>query len=112
MPNTPALLQSGATALWRNENVTDAQKDLAETILRAVGLALWVESEDLMDTVTALSGSGPAYFLLVMEALQEAGQSAWDCQKKPQNYSLCRPHSALPKWRWRAARIPPFFVSA
>ncbi len=75
MPNTPALVQSGATALWRNENVTDAQKDLAETILRAVGLALWVESEDLMDTVTALSGSGPAYFLLVMEALQEAGQA-------------------------------------
>jgi len=75
MPNTPALVQSGATALWRNENVTDERKDLAETILRAVGLALWVESEDLMDAVTALSGSGPAYFLLVMEALQEAGQA-------------------------------------
>jgi len=75
MPNTPALVQSGATALWRNENVTDAQKDLAETILRAVGLALWLESEDLMDAVTALSGSGPAYFLLVMETLQEAGQA-------------------------------------
>jgi len=75
MPNTPALVQSGATALWHNENVTDEQTDLAETILRAVGLALWVESEDLMDTVTALSGSGPAYFLLVIEALQEAGQA-------------------------------------
>jgi len=75
MPNTPALVQSGATALWRNEHVSDEQTDLSETILRAVGLALWVESEDLMDTVTALSGSGPAYFLLVMEALQEAGQA-------------------------------------
>jgi pyrroline-5-carboxylate reductase len=75
MPNTPALVQSGATALWRNENVTDEQTDLAETILRAVGLALWVESEDLMDAVTALSGSGPAYFLLLMEVLQEAGQA-------------------------------------
>ena len=75
MPNTPALVQSGATALWRNEHVSDEQTDLAETILRAVGLALWVESEDLMDTVTALSGSGPAYFLLVIEALQEAGQA-------------------------------------
>jgi pyrroline-5-carboxylate reductase len=75
MPNTPALVQSGATALWRNEHVSDEQTDLAETILRAVGLALWVESEDLMDSVTALSGSGPAYFLLVMEALQEAGQA-------------------------------------
>ena len=75
MPNTPALVQSGATALWRNEHVSDEQKDLAESILRAVGLALWVDSEDLMDSVTALSGSGPAYFLLVMEALQEAGQA-------------------------------------
>ena len=75
MPNTPALVQSGATALWRNEHVSEVQTDLAESILRAVGLALWVESEDLMDAVTALSGSGPAYFLLVMEALQEAGQA-------------------------------------
>ena len=75
MPNTPALVQSGATALWRNEHVSEEQKDLAESILRAVGLALWVDSEDLMDSVTALSGSGPAYFLLVMEALQEAGQA-------------------------------------
>ena len=75
MPNTPALVQSGATALWLNEHVGDEQKDLAESILRAVGLALWVDSEDLMDSVTALSGSGPAYFLLVMEALQEAGQA-------------------------------------
>ena len=75
MPNTPALVQSGATALWCNEHVSDEQKDLAESILRAVGLALWVESEDLMDSVTALSGSGPAYFLLVIEALQEAGQA-------------------------------------
>jgi pyrroline-5-carboxylate reductase len=75
MPNTPALVQSGATALYSNPVVTAEQKDLAETILRAVGLALWVENEDLMDAVTALSGSGPAYFLLVIEALQEAGQT-------------------------------------
>ena len=75
MPNTPALVQSGATALWHNEHVSEGQKDLAESILRAVGLALWVDSEDLMDAVTALSGSGPAYFLLIMEALQEAGQA-------------------------------------
>ena len=73
MPNTPALVQSSATALWHNENVTEEQTDLAETILRAVGLALWVESEDLMDSVTALSGSGPAYFFLFMEAMIDAG---------------------------------------
>ncbi|UCE75908.1 MAG: pyrroline-5-carboxylate reductase [Gammaproteobacteria bacterium] len=75
MPNTPALVQSGATALFATETVSDSQKDVAESILRAVGLALWIESEDLMDAVTALSGSGPAYFLLVMEALQEAGEA-------------------------------------
>ena len=75
MPNTPALVQSGATALFATDSVSDRQKDVAESILRAVGLALWIESEDLMDTVTALSGSGPAYFLLVIEALQEAGEA-------------------------------------
>lgn len=74
MPNTPALVQSGATALYAQAGVTAEQKDLAENILRAVGLALWVEQEALMDAVTALSGSGPAYFLLVTEALQAAGR--------------------------------------
>ena len=75
MPNTPALVQSGATAMFATPAVSDQQKDLAENILRAVGLALWVEDEELMDAVTALSGSGPAYFFLVIEALQEAGQA-------------------------------------
>ncbi len=74
MPNTPALVQSGATALYANDAVSAAQKDLAESILRAVGLALWVDDESLMDTVTALSGSGPAYFFLVIEALEETAQ--------------------------------------
>jgi pyrroline-5-carboxylate reductase len=73
MPNTPALVQSGATALYANEAVTVRQRDLAESILRAVGLTVWVPDEPLMDAVTALSGSGPAYFLLVLEALEEAG---------------------------------------
>lgn len=75
MPNTPALVQSGATALFATQPVSTERKDLAESILRAVGLALWVEDEDLMDAVTALSGSGPAYFFLVIEALEEAGQA-------------------------------------
>ncbi len=72
MPNTPALLRSSATALYANPHTSAKQKDLAESILRAVGLALWVEQEDLIDTVTALSGSGPAYFFYVIEALQQA----------------------------------------
>ncbi|MEJ2687958.1 MAG: pyrroline-5-carboxylate reductase [Gammaproteobacteria bacterium] len=74
MPNTPALVRSGATALYGNAQTRSEQRDLAESVLRAVGLALWLDDEGLMDAVTALSGSGPAYFFLVMEALQEAGR--------------------------------------
>lgn len=72
MPNTPALVQCGATALVANARVNAAQKELAEGIMRAVGLTLWLEREEQMDAVTALSGSGPAYFFLVMEALESA----------------------------------------
>ncbi|MCW8932773.1 MAG: pyrroline-5-carboxylate reductase [Gammaproteobacteria bacterium] len=73
MPNTPALVQSGATALFANKNVSDEQKTLAESILRAAGLTLWLENESDMDAVTALSGSGPAYLFLVIEAMEKAG---------------------------------------
>jgi len=72
MPNTPALLGCGATALYAGAGVTPAQQDLAESILRAVGSVSWVEQEAQMDTVTALSGSGPAYFFLLIEAMAEA----------------------------------------
>jgi len=75
MPNTPALVQTGATGLFANQYVSDTQKKLAKDVLSAVGLALWVDSEDQIDAVTALSGSGPAYFLLVMEAMMEAGHA-------------------------------------
>lgn len=73
MPNTPALVQSGATALVASATVTRAQRNLAETLLRAVGLTLWLKDESLLDAVTALSGSGPAYFFLVIEAMEQAG---------------------------------------
>ncbi len=73
MPNTPALLQTGATGLFANAQVNAAQRDLAESILRAVGLALWLPDEEQMDAVTALSGSGPAYFFRIMEAMEKAG---------------------------------------
>lgn len=72
MPNTPALIACGATALHANSKVTNEQHNQAESILRAVGAVVWVDDEAQMDTVTALSGSGPAYFFLVMEALQQA----------------------------------------
>jgi pyrroline-5-carboxylate reductase len=75
MPNTPAMIQTGATVLHAAKGVSDEEKDLAESILRAVGLTRWVEDEGLMDAVTALSGSGPAYFFLVMEAMEEAAKA-------------------------------------
>ena len=75
MPNTPAMIQTGATVLHAAAGVSDEEKDLAESILRAVGLTRWVEDEGLMDAVTALSGSGPAYFFLIMEAMEEAAKA-------------------------------------
>lgn len=73
MPNTPALVQSGATGLYANPRVRDEQRRLVEQVLGAVGITLWVEHEDLIDAVTAVSGSGPAYFFQVMEAMIAAG---------------------------------------
>ena len=72
MPNTPALVLTGATALHANDKVTAEQCDLAENILRSVGIALWVEDEAELDAVTAVSGSGPAYYFLLMEAMEKA----------------------------------------
>ena len=74
MPNTPALLRTGATALFANANANSAQRECAETIMRAVGVTAWVKTESALDSVTAISGSGPAYFFLFMEALQEAAE--------------------------------------
>ena len=72
MPNTPALLGAGAAGLYANSAVTPAQRALAQSLLEAVGTALWIEDESLMDAVTALSGSGPAYFFLLMELMEAA----------------------------------------
>lgn len=71
MPNTPALVLTGATALHANDKVSELQRDLAENILRSVGIALWVEDEGELDAVTAVSGSGPAYYFLLMEAMEK-----------------------------------------
>jgi pyrroline-5-carboxylate reductase len=73
MPNTPALLQAGATGLHASEAVSGRQRQLADQILNAVGSSAWVDSEEQLDAVTAVSGSGPAYYFLVMEAMIEAG---------------------------------------
>lgn len=73
MPNTPALVGAGATGLYANANVDEQQKLLAEDILNATGISRWVDSEAQLDAVTALSGSGPAYFFMFMEAMVETG---------------------------------------
>ncbi len=73
MPNTPALVLAGATGVFANASVSAAQKQAADAILNAVGLVCWLDDESQLDAVTALSGSGPAYFFLLMEAMQAAG---------------------------------------
>ena len=73
MPNTPALYGAGVTALFANGHVTPQQADTAESILAAVGHVIWVNDEAALDAVTALSGSGPAYFFYLMEAMIAAG---------------------------------------
>lgn len=74
MPNTPALIGYGAAGMYASSQVSAEQKQLAQMIMEAVGIALWLEQESLIDAVTALSGSGPAYFFLMLEALVNAAQ--------------------------------------
>lgn len=73
MPNTPSLVGLGASALFANSNVSDEQKNIAEHILQSTGITEWVNKESDLNAVTAISGSGPAYFFLFIEALQQAG---------------------------------------
>jgi len=73
MPNTPALLQLGASGLFANRQVSEDQKTRAQECLQAVGIAIWVDSESDLDAVTAISGSGPAYFFYFIELLEAAG---------------------------------------
>jgi pyrroline-5-carboxylate reductase len=71
MPNTPALIGEGATGMFANKHVNKAQKHLTESIMDSVGISHWVDEEFKIDVVTALSGSGPAYFFLFMEYMQK-----------------------------------------
>ncbi|TXH69090.1 MAG: pyrroline-5-carboxylate reductase [Thiothrix sp.] len=92
MPNTPALVKAGATGLYANPQVSKEQRSLAESILRTVGITLWFEDEAKLDAVTAVSGSGPAYFFLVMEAMQAAAESLG---LKPEDAQLLVVQTAL-----------------
>lgn len=73
MPNTPSQLRKGASGLFANAHTSAAQKAQANTILAAVGVVQWLDDENLINAVTAVSGSGPAYFFLAMEAMIDAG---------------------------------------
>ena len=74
MPNTPALVRTGITGLYADPGVDQAQRQVAERILGAAGATLWVAEEAALDAVTAVSGSGPAYFFLVMEVMMAAAE--------------------------------------
>lgn len=74
MPNTPALVGEGASGLYATAQVSAQQRQQAENLLEAVGVAVWLEHESQIDAVTAVSGSGPAYFFLLMEAMTAAGE--------------------------------------
>lgn len=73
MPNTPSLVGAGAAGLYANARVSEAQRHLATELMEAVGLVEWVDDEGLLEAVTAVSGSAPAYFFLMFEAMEEAG---------------------------------------
>ena len=88
MPNTPAMVLSGATGLFANAQVGTEQKALVEKIFAAIGYACWVENEAQIDAVIAVSGSGPAYFFRIMEIMQQVGQELGLPQQVAQDLSL------------------------
>jgi pyrroline-5-carboxylate reductase len=73
MPNTPALIGYGVCGLFASDNCRTHHREQAESVMRAAGEVVWIDEEGLMDVVTAVSGSGPAYFFLLTEALAKAG---------------------------------------
>lgn len=75
MPNTPALVQTGAHGIYANDVVGTSDRELTSQILAATGLTIWVNSEAQIDVVTAVSGSGPAYFFYLMESMIRAGKN-------------------------------------
>lgn len=94
MPNTPALLGAGAAGLFANSHVSAAQREQAQALLEATGLAVWIPEEAQMDAVTALSGSGPAYVFLLAEAMQAAGESQGLCAQAARSLALQTIHGA------------------
>jgi len=92
MPNTPSMIQAGATGLFTQSDLTTEQRSLVDQIFQAIGYSCWVDSEELIDAVIAVSGSGPAYFFLVLEAMQKIAQELGLPKQTAQELSL---HTAL-----------------
>jgi pyrroline-5-carboxylate reductase len=92
MPNTPALVASAASALYAGPGVSAAHRAMAEAVMSAVGTVLWIDDEALMDSVTAVSGSGPAYVFLLIEAMEKA---ACALGLPPQTARLLSVHTTL-----------------
>ena len=88
MPNTPALMQHGVTGLFQNDLVNHEQKALVTTILSSVGNCFWVNEERLIDAITAISGSGPAYFFLLMQSMTQAAIALGLDEKTAQELSV------------------------
>jgi len=103
MPNTAVLVGAGACGMVANARVDEVRREQAEAILRAVGVTVWVEREEQLDAVTALSGSGPAYFFLVMEALEQAAIAQGLTREQAQRLRAERPQ--LSPWRVVAMQI-------
>lgn len=122
MPNTPALIGQGATGLFANQNVSAEQRKMTESIMDSVGISHWVDDEGLIDVVTALSGSGPAYFFLFMEYMQKVAEdlglshevanklteqtalgSALLAQRSPHNFQRLRENVTSPNGTTEAA---------
>ncbi|MBC8514207.1 MAG: pyrroline-5-carboxylate reductase [Candidatus Thioglobus sp.] len=88
MPNTPALFQSGVTGLFANDLVSNQQKELVTSILSSVGECFWVDDEKLIDAITAISGSGPAYFFLLMQSITQAATALGLDEKTANSLSI------------------------
>jgi len=88
MPNTPALFQSGVTGLFANDLVSNQQKELVTSILSSVGQCFWVDDEKLIDAITAISGSGPAYFFLLMQSITQAATALGLDEKTANSLSI------------------------
>ena len=88
MPNTPALIQAGATGLFANALVSMSQKSQVEQLMQAIGIYAWVAEERLIDVITALSGSGPAYYFYLLELMQQTAMKMGLPSKIARDFSL------------------------